>query len=135
MSIPVPPAMAGGRKGPEAVAGEPGGAEPGGGRSVPDRDALQQMLATRGADCDALLGAVVERLRHAVVASPGGARAPAESAAAIRATVLQCADDLAHVRDLLLQPVRGAAAMPAGQNALPAVSAAGSATYGNHKEA
>jgi hypothetical protein len=71
-----------------------------------DRDALQLTLATRSADCDALLGAVVDRLRHAVAAPPGAAQGQAEALAAMRATVLQCADDLAHLRDLLLPPER-----------------------------
>ena len=115
MSIPVPPAMAGGRKRPKAVAGESGGAQTG--APGPDRDALQQTLATRRADCDALLGAVVDRLRHAVAAPPGGAQAPAEASAAMRATVLQCADDLAHVRDLLVPPV-GGGALDLGHEAL-----------------
>jgi DNA invertase Pin-like site-specific DNA recombinase len=101
VSNPDPHSSAGGRKGPGTVAGVAGAAKTRGTRSDPNRDALQQLLATQRADCDALLGAVVDRLRLSVVTPPGLAQAPGESLAATRATVLQCADDLAHVRDLL----------------------------------
>jgi hypothetical protein len=66
------------------------------------------MIASHCADCDALLGAVADRLGHAVAASPDLARDSVETLAGIRATVLHCADDLQLARSMLAQFVRGA---------------------------
>lgn len=110
MSIPDRAASAGGRKGSPAIARAAGAADSAGTSVDPDRTAQQWARATRRADCDALIGAVIDRLRHSVVAPPGPAQAPGESLAAIHAAVLQCADDLGLVRGLLDEPRGDAAA-------------------------
>lgn len=62
------------------------------------RDTLPQRLAESHADWEALLEAVVDRLRQCVAAGPQLTLTPTECLAQLRVTVLACADDLARSR-------------------------------------